>query len=161
MMGRGTRGRRTPVESLVMGLAMGGAMLAWWAFAPGARDSWWLLPGAIFMGIMPVARGISGIVAQRSAIAREREAQRLSGGGADREARKGPASVERAILRLASERGGRLTPALVVLGSQLSIQEAERALDELAKKGHAAMRIRDDGRVEYEFSEFLPAGSAL
>ena len=38
----------------------------------------------------------------------------------------------------------------------MTVEEAERALDSLAKKGHAAVRIRDDGRIEYEFSEFLP-----
>lgn len=157
-MGPGRRGRRTPVESIVMGLAMGGALVAWWAVAPGSRDSWWLLPAAIVMGIMPVARGISGIVAQRSEIAREREARRLAaGGGGERvKGRGGAAQAERTILRLASERGGKLTPSLVVLGSDMTIEEAERALDGLAKKGHAALRVRDDGRVEYEFSEFLP-----
>jgi hypothetical protein len=141
-----------------MGLAMGGAMVAWWAFAPGGKAGWWLLPAAIFMGIMPVARGISGLVAQRSAIAREREARRPAGGGEERaKGRGGAAWAERTILRLASDRGGKLTPSLVVLGSDMTIVEAERALDELAKKGHAALRVRDDGRVEYEFSEFLPA----
>jgi hypothetical protein len=156
-MGPGRRGRRTPVESIVMGLAMGGALVAWWVLAPGGRASWWMLPAALVMGIMPVARGISGIVAQRSAITREREAKRLADGGEPRaKGRGGAAWAERTILRLASERGGRLTPSLVVLGSDMTIEEAERALDELAKKGHAALRVRDDGRVEYEFSEFLP-----
>jgi len=48
-----------------------------------------------------------------------------------------------------------VTPALVVLGSELTIEEAERALDALARKGYASMRVSDDGRVEYEFAEFL------
>jgi|WetSurMetagenome_2_1015567.scaffolds.fasta_scaffold341254_2 hypothetical protein len=155
-MANGRRRNKTPVESLVTGLAMGAAMLAWWAIAPGARDSWWLLPCALFMGLMPAARGVSGILAERSALARERASRRLSDGdGEGRDGRRSHASVERTIIRLASESGGRLTPALVVLGSEMTIEEAERALDGLAKKGYAAMRVNDDGHVEYEFAEFL------
>jgi hypothetical protein len=37
----------------------------------------------------------------------------------------------------------------------MSVETAERVLDGLAKKGHASMRVRDDGRIEYEFSEFM------
>lgn len=149
--------RKTPVEAAVTGLVIGGAFVAWWAFAPGGREHWWLLAMALFMGLMPAARGLSSLIAERSAIAQARAARKL----ADREASRagghgGAASAERTILRLASERGGRLTPSLVVLGSDMTIEEAERALDALTKKGHAAMRVRDDGRIEYEFSEFLP-----
>jgi hypothetical protein len=155
-MSNGRRKNKTPVESLVTGLAMGAAMLAWWALAPGARDSWWLLPCALFMGLVPAARGVSGIINERSALAREREARRLSDGEpGSRGGKRDHASVDRAIIRLASESGGRVTPALVVLGSELTIEEAERALDALARKGYASMRVSDDGRVEYEFAEFL------
>ncbi len=38
----------------------------------------------------------------------------------------------------------------------MGIDEAERVLDGLVKNGHASMRVREDGRIEYEFSEFLP-----
>jgi hypothetical protein len=67
------------------------------------------------------------------------------------------AEHERSILRIARDRGGRLTPALVALDCDMGVEEAERILDGLAKKGHASMQVREDGRVEYEFSEFMSA----
>ena len=44
---------------------------------------------------------------------------------------------------------------MVALDCDMSVEEAERVLDDLAKKGHASMRVREDGRIEYEFAEFF------
>jgi len=37
----------------------------------------------------------------------------------------------------------------------VSLEEVEKALDAMARMGYASLRVRDDGRVEYEFAEFL------
>ncbi len=37
----------------------------------------------------------------------------------------------------------------------MCLEEAEKALDAMAQKGYASLRVRDDGRVDYEFAEFL------
>ena len=44
----------------------------------------------------------------------------------------------------------------VALKTELSIQEAEKKLDEMAQNGYTQMQIRENGRIEYEFPEFMP-----
>ena len=139
---RGNRGR-SPVESLVTGLVVAAGSAAFWFFN---RHTWWIGLIFLFGGLMPVARGLRGIIAGRIDAPRQK---RLN----DKER---SAENERTILKIAASRGGRVTPSLVVLESGLSLEEAERALDVMSGKGHASMQVRDDGRVEYEFSEFLP-----
>jgi hypothetical protein len=47
------------------------------------------------------------------------------------------------------------SPSLVALESELTVERAERALEDLTRNGHASMRVREDGRIEYEFIEFI------
>jgi hypothetical protein len=141
----GNRGPRNNVESFITGLVIAGGAFAYWFLAPGPKP-WWLAFVAFFGGFLPAARGLSGMIASRGAAP---AAKRLG-------ERERAAEHERIALSVAREKGGRITPSLVVLASEMTVEEAERALDSLAKKGHAAVRIRDDGRIEYEFSEFLP-----
>ncbi len=136
------RPRRNPLESLITGLVVGGGFMTYWALG-GHKD--WAIFVAFFGGLLPVARGVAGLVAARGAA----PAAKKQG---DRERALGN---ERAVLGLARDKGGRLTPALVALDCSMGIEEAELVLDGLAKKGHASMRVRDDGRIEYEFSEFM------
>jgi hypothetical protein len=144
----GQRGRRpkTNVESFVTGLVVGGGALAYWLLAPGEKP-WWIIAIGVFAGILPAARGLSGMISSRASAPAARkvtEAERA-------------AENEKAVLRMARDRGGRLTPSIVALDCDMGVAEAELVLDGLAKKGHASMKVRDDGRIEYEFSEFLPA----
>ena len=139
---RHDRHRRNPLESLVMGLLVGGGFMAFWAL--GGHQVWALV-GAFFGGLLPAARGIAGMIEARGAAPAARKVSE----------RARALENERAVLSLARQRGGRLTPALVVLDCSMGIEEAEVVLDGLAKKGHASMRVRDDGRIEYEFSEFM------
>ena len=66
------------------------------------------------------------------------------------------ATVEKQILLAAKEENGVVTPALIALKTELSIQEAEKKLDEMAQNGYTMMQIRANGRIEYEFPEFMP-----
>jgi len=143
------RDRSKPnVESLITGMVVGGGALAYWFLATGAKP-WWILAVALFGGILPAARGLSGMIASRAAAP---ATKRLG-------EKERALENERSVLRMAREKGGRLTPALVALDCDMGIEKAEAVLDGLAKKGHASMRVRDDGRIEYEFSEFLPTNS--
>jgi hypothetical protein len=144
----GRRGHRpkSNVESLVTGLVIGGGALAYWFLVPGEKP-WWIIAVAVFAGLLPAARGLSGMITSRAAAP---ATKRLG-------ERERAAASEKAIIRIASLHKGRLTPSLVVLEADISVEEAERILDGLARKGHASMRVRDDGRIEYEFAEFLPA----
>jgi hypothetical protein len=145
MSGKGGR-QKSSLESFITGLVIGGSALAYWLLVPGQKP-WWILAVAFFAGFLPAARGLSGMIASRAALP---AAKRLG-------ERERAAEREKTIIRIASRNDGRVTPSLVVLESDISVEEAERALDDLAKKGHAAMRVRDDGRIEYEFSEFMSA----
>jgi len=63
-------------------------------------------------------------------------------------------SIERTILRTARKNRGTVTPAEVALEGDWTIEQAEKALEKLAAGGHADMRIRDSGVIEYHFAEF-------
>ena len=146
-MARWDRGgrQRSPVESFLTGLVIGAAGLGYWFLAPGVHH-WWILAVAIFAGFLPAARGLSMMISSRvSAPAQKRLGEKEKA-----------AENERAVLRIARDRGGRLTPSIVALDCDMGVEEAEAVLDGLAKKGHASMRVREDGRIEYEFSEFMP-----
>jgi hypothetical protein len=67
---------------------------------------------------------------------------------------------QKEVLRIARRHDGRVTAAMVALDSPLSMADSERTLDELVRSGHAGMAVADDGRVEYEFREFLPPPDA-
>jgi hypothetical protein len=141
-MAREKRRPRTNTEMLVTGLVAGGGFMAYWAFG-GHQD--WAIFAALFAGVLPAARGLTGLVAaRRSAPALQKQAES-----------ERALETERSVLRVAREKGGRLTPALVALDCEIGMDEAERVLDGLARKGHASLQVREDGRIEYEFSEFM------
>ena len=100
----------------------------------------WIFPLA-FVGVLPAVKGFLSLRRIRS-LPRPRE--------------PAPPDPQTAVLKIARRQSGRVTPALVAVDSALSVAEAERALDEMVRGGHAAMVVADDGRVEYEFREFLP-----
>ena len=107
------------------------------------HQSFWLFP-LCFAGIPPLIRGIQRVYARR-ALMREQRAQVPQRTDAD---------LTKEILRVAQANGGTITPAVVTLNSSLSLEEAERLLQELTSKGYAAMNVTDSGRIEYEFPEF-------
>ena len=113
-----------------------------------------IVAGIIF-GLAPVLGGTRRIVRDYTELRQERrlalEAQ------ADRE-RQTRDSLEKTILRIAQERGGVVTPALVVLGSDLKLQEAEKALGDMAARGYAEMRIKDNGTIDYVFHDLKSGG---
>lgn len=134
--------QKTAVESLITGLVVGGGFLALWALGGHAV---WALLAAVFGGLLPASRGLSKLIAARAAAP---AAKRIG-------EREQAAENERSVLRIARDRAGRVTPSMVALDCEMSVEEAERVLDDLAKKGHASMRVREDGRIEYEFAEFF------
>lgn len=135
--------RKSSIESLVAGLVIAAGSLAFWFFN---RHLTWLWFIFFFGGVLPLARGLRGVIAERM----QGPKLRIS------EERSRAAEHERLILRLAADSGGKVTPALASLNTSMTLEEAEKALDAMANKGHASLSVRDDGRVEYEFPEFLP-----
>lgn len=57
------------------------------------------------------------------------------------------------ILRLAMEKKGTLTVTDVVLKTGLSIQEAEKILNEMVDGLRVSMEVKESGVITYEFAE--------
>ncbi|MDM8541737.1 hypothetical protein QUF90_11675 [Desulfococcaceae bacterium HSG9] len=62
-----------------------------------------------------------------------------------------PEEQHKAILKLAKTKGGTVTVSEIVLGTSLSLEEAEEMLQYFAAKGYANMRLNDSGAIVYEF----------
>lgn len=64
-------------------------------------------------------------------------------------------TLETTILKLARKFQGRLTPLELAANSALSLEEADKALEDFVRKGYAEMIVTDAGNIVYEFSGFL------
>lgn len=62
--------------------------------------------------------------------------------------------LENKIFKLAYDLKGRLTLSDVVIGTNLTMKEAEEFLNHLADGVHVRMEVEDDGSVYYDFPEF-------
>jgi hypothetical protein len=69
-------------------------------------------------------------------------------------------SLENTILKLARRFRGKLTPLELAANSSLSLDEADKSLEELVKKGYANMTVTDEGNILYEFPGFLQFDSS-
>ena len=61
--------------------------------------------------------------------------------------------MERQLVRLALERGGRLTAAEVTAHLPLTLDQAKELLDGLSVAGHLGHEVTDDGRIVYRLAE--------
>ena len=135
------RRRRSAEASLTSGIIFTVAFgIAW-----SVTGIVWLAIPMLFAGVMPMVEGIRRLASARryKPVAAQPKKPTV-------------ASIEKQILLTAREENGVVTPALIALKTELSIQEAEKKLDEMAKNGYTMMQIRENGRIEYEFPEFMP-----
>ena len=144
-----SRPKERPLQTFVTGLSVTAVfgVLYWLKIIPAA--SWIFLVPLVFAGVLPMVRGLGGLLAGRGAL--EEPPPRPDALPADSKA-----EAERKILRVAQQEGGTITPAIAALKTDLSLDKAEEVLQDLARRGHAAMKVTDDGRVEYSFVEFMP-----
>lgn len=63
--------------------------------------------------------------------------------------------LENTILTLARKFRGQLTPLELAANSSLSLDEADKALENIVRKGYANMKVTDEGTIIYEFPGFL------
>jgi hypothetical protein len=84
-----------------------------------------------------------------------RESMRNVGGSraADRKE-----TIEKTILRTARKNNGFITPGEVALEGDVSVDQAQAALEKLVTKGYAQMRVRTSGVIVYAFPEFFQDG---
>ena len=134
-----SRKRRSGEAALTTGLVLAAAFGLAWFLTRSHPLAWlWLFP-LVFAGVLPAISGI------------RRLGRAHTEGGP---ARLTAAEAERRILLAAREARGLITPALVALRTELSIEEAQGLLEQMARKGYAVMHVREDGRIEFEFPEF-------
>ena len=76
-------------------------------------------------------------------------------GSDDRDEPAAPKNIETAILRVASQRGGLVTPSLLAVDGDYGLDEVKSVLDEMVSAGHAELRIRRPGDTVYAFPEML------
>ena len=136
------RVRKSAEGSLTSGLLF---TLAFGVLLVMTRQWWWVFP-LVFAGLLPAVSGLQRLMRSRL------DAREHSG---DREA-----WAEKQVLRAARDGKGVVTPALVALKTELTIEAAEQVLERLARRGYAEMRVSPGGRIEYSFPEFLPDGGA-
>lgn len=68
--------------------------------------------------------------------------------------------LEDTILKLARKFQGNLTPLELAANSSLSLDEADKALENIVRKGYANMKVTDEGTIIYEFPGFLQFDSS-
>ena len=67
-------------------------------------------------------------------------------------------TIEKVILRTARKNGGFVTPGEVAIEGDVPVEDAQKALEKLATKGFAQMRVRTSGVIVYAFPEFFQEG---
>jgi hypothetical protein len=99
--------------------------------------------GALLIGIGPV---VGGGLLIRSHVKTKRKM--LIAQEKDEYARQ-----EKEILRLAQEKGGRLSIPDIVVKTSMSTEQAEQVMREMTTKGYVDMQVTDSGVIVYEFYE--------
>jgi len=67
-------------------------------------------------------------------------------------------TVDAEIMRLAGERGGRLTAVEVAMALAMTPDAAAEALKQLGIRGHAEVQVTDDGVLVYDFYDIRHLG---
>jgi len=62
---------------------------------------------------------------------------------------------EKEIIRLAQQKGGRLSIPDIVAGTSLSTVEADQVMRGMTEKGYVDMQVTDSGVIIYEFYEIV------
>ncbi len=124
-----------PKELLGVGTAASlgfGAALAYFG-------SFWLIFPLIFIGLIPLGIGITKLI---------KPERRLPPPAR-------PKSHERKVILAAREQRGRLTAMQAAAAGDLSVDEAQAVLEDMAKKGHVSQEIDSKGSIFYMFPDFL------
>jgi hypothetical protein len=133
----GKHGRKGPVEGLFVGLAFAvGFGILWWR----KPDAWWAIFPIVFAGVIPFLTSTGKLIANLRS-------------------RPAPAQIEadqeKQALRIARDANGVVTPGVLALETDLTATQADEVLQRMTRKGYASMRVTDDGRIQYEFPEFM------
>jgi len=139
--------RKSGLERIVSGLGFTAVAVILYSFHFGGM---WIIPLGILFGVLPVVSGIRRSVREIEE-RRQGKLEALESRRAQEAERRD--SREKTVLQIAKSRRGVVTPALVVLESDLQLEEAEQVLQGLAARGYAEMRIKDNGMIDYRFPD--------
>ncbi len=140
--------RKSGWERVVGGLIVLAVSIAAERFLP--VPGWIPLTVGVLFGLLPAVGGVRRLVRDVAELRQDKRLaleERLSREQATRD------NLEKTILKIAQERRGVVTSALVVLGSNLKLEEAEKALGDMAARGYAEMRVKDNGTIDYVFHD--------
>ncbi|MBT4502483.1 MAG: hypothetical protein HOC74_32420 [Gemmatimonadetes bacterium] len=62
---------------------------------------------------------------------------------------------EKMVLRIAAARGGKVTPEEVAMETSLTVNDAQKLLEELCTQGAGQLQVTDQGGLIYTFSGLL------
>ena len=127
--------KKTAEASIVSGIGFAIAFGVVWI---ATKQWYWVFP-VVFAGILPAVKGLERLIRNKT------------GGNKKLD----EAFAEKAVLKFAKSQNGIITPAMIAVSTSLTIDEAEKMLEKLAGKGYASMQVTEDGRVQYEFPEFI------
>lgn len=65
-------------------------------------------------------------------------------------------AVEQGLLTVAAQNGGRLTVPLAAQSLRVPLDQAQKALDELARRDYVTLENDDSGALIYKFRDMLP-----
>ena len=102
-------------------------------------------------GFVPADEHSQNILAE-AGIAVGRQSSTVSD---DRDEPDAPKNIETAILRVAKQRGGLVTPTLLAMDGDYGLDEVKGMLDEMVSAGHAELRVRRTGETVYAFPDML------
>lgn len=143
---------KSGLERIIGGLAAGAILWFLWSFRIFPLPAWLGIVLALGFSIFPVLSGVRQVVREIGDRGRSRK-QALEGRAAEQIGRK--ETLEKTVLQIARERRGVVTPALVALHSDLSLDEAEEVLGSLSSRGYAEMRVKENGTIDYLFHDLM------
>jgi len=142
--------RKSGLERIVGGITTGAALYGLWYFHILPLPFGWMVFLGVVFGVLPVLTGFRHL-AREFTDGRRAKREALEGQKAQVVQRRD--SLEKTVLQIAKDRRGVVTPALVVLHSDLQLAEAEKVLGDLAARGYAEMRLKDNGTIDYVFHD--------
>ena len=142
--------RKSGLERIIGGLTSGAVIWALWYFHIFPLPLGVLVFLGLVFGVLPVLTGLRHTA--RDITDRSRRKQDAIEGQKTHEMERKD-SLEKTVLQIAKDRKGIVTPALVVLHSDLQLIEAEKVLGDMAARGYAEMRIKDNGTIDYVFHD--------
>ena len=143
-MGRKKSGLERIVGGVTSGIVVGGL---WWFHVLGTP---WAIGLGVLLCVLPILGGVRRTAREIADRSHDRR-KRLADQRTIEVERKD--SLEKKVLQVARDRRGVVTPALVVLDTDLRLEEAEKVLEALAARGHAEMRIKVNGTIDYVFQD--------